>query len=116
LNKHNLLFASPDVENKKFFFYYLTKTGIFGDISHKNPPFFAEDPRQFYNKEWANQKLRFAIGTLQGKYESSIWKRRLQTALICRDELLEHGFKWQATRIDNWIHRLQPRKREEASV
>ena len=60
--------------------------------------------------EDANRKLRFAIATLQGKVESSIWKRRLQTALICRDELLEHGFKWQSERIDNWIHRLQPRK------
>ena len=63
----------------------------------------------FYTKEWANEKLRFAIATLQGKIESSIWKRRLQTALIVRDELLEHGFKWQAERIDNWIHRLQPK-------
>lgn len=66
-----------------------------------------QENENFYNKGWANQKLRFAIAVLQGKIEDSIWKRRLQTALICRDELLEHGFKWQADRIDNWIHRLQ---------
>jgi len=64
----------------------------------------------FYNIDWANRKLRFAIASLQGKVESSIWKRRLQTALIVRDELLEHGYKWQAERIDNWIHRLQPKE------
>ena len=57
--------------------------------------------------EDANRKLRFAIATLQGKIEGSIWKRRLQTALICKDDLLEHGFKWQAEKIDFWIHRLQ---------
>ena len=60
-----------------------------------------------YAKKWANEKLSFAIATLQGKIESSIWKRRLQTALIIKDELLEHGYAWQASRIDNWIHRLQ---------
>jgi hypothetical protein len=47
---------------------------------------------------------------LQGKYESSIWKRRLQTALICKEELLAHGYFWQAEKIEFWIHRLQPRK------
>jgi len=70
------------------------------------PPFPV--PNQIYSFDWANRKLRFAIATLQGKYEQGIWKRRLQTALIVKDELLEHGFKWQAERIDNWIHRLQP--------
>jgi hypothetical protein len=44
---------------------------------------------------------------LQGKYESSIWKRRLQTALICKEELLTHGYTWQAEKIEFWIHRLQ---------
>lgn len=57
----------------------------------------------------ANRKLRFAIATLQGKVESSIWKRRLQTALIVKDDLLANGYVWQAERIDNWIHRLAPR-------
>ena len=65
---------------------------------------------ELYSFDWANRKLRFVIATLQGKYEVGIWKRKLTTALIVKDELLEHGFKWQADRIDNWIHRLQPRK------
>ena len=82
-------------------------------LSHYHPckhpsPFFSG----FYSKKWANRKLRFAIGSLQGKYEVSIWKRRLQTALICKDELLEHGYCWQAKRIDYWIHRLE--KQEKA--
>jgi len=66
----------------------------------------------FYNVAWANSKLRFAIANLQGKYEKSIWKRRLQTALIVKDELLEHGYRWQAEKIDFWIHRLE--KKEKA--
>lgn len=72
----------------------------------------------FYNKDWANKKLCFAIASLQGKVESSIWKRRLQSALIVRDELLEHGYKWQASRIDNWIHRLQGQEKakDEARI
>jgi len=57
--------------------------------------------------EWANERLRFAIATLKGEVESSIWKRRLQTALIIKEELLSYGFTWQAKRIENWIHRLQ---------
>jgi len=56
--------------------------------------------------EDANRKLRFAIGTLQGKYESSIWKRRLSTVLTIKDELLAHGYFWQAEKLDFWIHRL----------
>jgi hypothetical protein len=71
----------------------------------KNEHFF--NASELYSKQWANEKLRFAIGILQGKYESSIWKRRLSTALIIKDELLEHGFTWQADRLENWIHRLE---------
>jgi len=63
------------------------------------------------DKAWANRKLRFAIATLQGKYECiTVWKRPLQTVLIVKEELLAAGYVWQAERIDNWIHRLQPRK------
>ena len=58
-------------------------------------------------KKEANEKLRFAIATLRGEIEGSIWKRRLQTALIIKDELLAAGYTWQAARIDNWIHRLE---------
>lgn len=57
--------------------------------------------------EWANRKLRFGISILQGKVESSLWKRRFQSALSIKEELQEHGYKWQAERLENWIHRLQ---------
>jgi hypothetical protein len=88
---------------------FYIKTASVGDLPNSaSSPFSL-----FYNNDWANRKLRFAIATLQGKYESTtVWKRPLQTALIVRDELLEHGYKWQAQRIDNWIHRLQPKNQE----
>jgi hypothetical protein len=54
-----------------------------------NIPFFDD---YLYSNEWANNQLRFAIATLQGKVESSIWKRRLQTALIIKEQLEEAGF------------------------
>ena len=63
-----------------------------------------------YNFDEANRKLRFAIATLQGKYEIGIWKRKLTTALIVKSDLLANGYKWQADRVEFWIHRLQPKK------
>jgi len=74
--------------------------------THSNLKIFMTS--RYTDKNWANRKLRFAIATLQGKYEIGIWKRRLQTALTVKDQLLEAGYVWQAQRIDNWIHRLQP--------
>jgi hypothetical protein len=65
------------------------------------------------SKKWANEKLRFAISTLKGEIESSIWKRRVSTALIAKEELLSYGFTWQAARIENWIHRLQHQELEK---
>lgn len=71
-----------------------------------------------YSVAVANRKLRFAIASMEGKVESSIWKRRLQTALIIKDDLLTNGYLWQAQRIDNWIHRLQGREllKDEARI
>jgi len=31
-------------------------------------------------------------------------------ALIMKKRLLDHGYEWHAERIDNWIHRVQPRR------
>jgi hypothetical protein len=62
------------------------------------------------SKEWANSQLRFSIRILKGEIMRSSWKGRLQLVLYIKKRLLEHGFTWQAKRIDNWIHRLQPRK------
>lgn len=75
-----------------------------------------DDRGEFYSKAWANEQLRFAIATLQGKIESSIWKRRLHTALIVKDGLIEHGFVWQAEKIDFWIHRLEIKEKAKDSM
>ena len=76
----------------------------------KNEHFFVAS--QLYSVFWANEKLTFGIAVLQGKIEASIWKRRLQTALIIKDELMEHGYVWQSERLENWIHKLE--KQEKA--
>jgi hypothetical protein len=60
--------------------------------------------------EWANEQLKFAIRVLKGSCGGSRWDGNLQLALMIKDRLLEYGFVWQAERIENWIHRLQPRK------
>jgi len=63
------------------------------------------------SKEWANQTLRNVISDLKEGATSCdhwLWRQRLSLALIYKKELLEEGFPWQAARIDNWIHRLQP--------
>lgn len=65
---------------------------------------------KFYSKEWANSQLRFAIVVLKGHCGGHRWKGNLQIALYVKEGLLEHGFTWQAERVENWIHRLQPRK------
>jgi len=62
------------------------------------------------SKKWANQQLSFAIRVLQGRACGSNWAGNLQLALIIKGRLLDLGFEWQTARIDNWIHRLQPRK------
>jgi len=59
---------------------------------------------------WANEQLRFAIRVLKGECGGSRWKGNLQLALIIEDRLLFYGFFWQASRVENWIHRLQPHK------
>jgi hypothetical protein len=69
-----------------------------------------------YSKEWANSQLRFAILVLKGECGGHRWKGNLQVALHVKEGLLEHGFTWQAERIENWIHRLQPLKREVDSL
>jgi hypothetical protein len=62
------------------------------------------------SRDWANSQLRFVIAVLQDRVFRATWKGKLQMALIVRDRLLEYGFTWQAARVDNWIHRLQPRR------
>jgi len=62
------------------------------------------------SREWANDQLRFAIRVLKGECGGARWKGNLQLALMIKERLLEYGFVWQASRLENWIHRLQPRK------
>ena len=60
------------------------------------------------NKEWANGVLRSAIRDL--KDQRRPWGDRLFVAIYKERLLRSFGFKWQGDRIENWIHRLQPRK------
>jgi len=61
---------------------------------------------------WANEQLRFAVRVLKGQCGGSKerWTGNLQVALMVRDRLWACGFWWQADRVDNWVHRLQPKK------
>jgi hypothetical protein len=34
-------------------------------------------------------------------------------ALIIRDRLREYGYHWHADRVENWIHRKQPKKKKD---
>lgn len=74
------------------------------------------------DKEHANRTLRFGIAVGQGHICRSSAKGRLQLMLIMKERLEESGWVWQARILENWIHRLQPkradlseREREEAS-
>jgi hypothetical protein len=64
---------------------------------------------EFGSKDWANEQLRFAIKVLKGHCGGSNWQSNLATALFVRDRLWAMGWRWQADRVDNWIHRLQLR-------
>jgi hypothetical protein len=73
--------------------------------------------------EWANGLLRQGITLLREGAKSEgfwLWGQRLAIVLIFKNELENYGYFWQAERLENWIHRLQPRKadiseREEGS-
>lgn len=67
------------------------------------------------SKEWANEQLKFAISELRDAYEKYKsnpfhWKNTLSEVLFIKDRLLEHGFTWQAARIENWIHRYEKKR------
>jgi len=64
----------------------------------------------FGSKEWANDQLRFVIRILKGEGVVATWKGRLQIVLYVKNRLEDMAFWWQAERIENWIHRLQPRE------
>jgi hypothetical protein len=65
------------------------------------------------SREWANQKLRFAIYCLTDitGYGCQL-KGRMQDALFTKEALLKHGFVWQAKIVDYWIHRAQQMDKE----
>lgn len=69
--------------------------------------------KKVYDKNWANNLLRNAVIFLKEGSKSDgfwLWNQRLAVALIFKKELEEKGFFWQSRRIENHIHRLQPRK------
>jgi hypothetical protein len=72
------------------------------------------DSSSFYgSKEWANSTLKASIVFLKEGANSEnfwLWNQRLAVVLIFKKELEEKGFFWQSNRIENHIHRLQPRK------
>jgi hypothetical protein len=75
-------------------------------ISRKNPSFF-------YNKDWANRVFRQALILLKEGARSEgfwLWNQRLAAVLLLKKELEEKGYFWQSKRLENHIHRLQPRK------
>ncbi len=57
--------------------------------------------------DWANETLKFAIATLQGKIEVSRIRGRISTCLYLKRLLAEKGFWWQVKVLDAWIHRAQ---------
>jgi len=57
--------------------------------------------------EWANDTLRFAVATLQGKVEVSKVRARISTCILLKHRLAEKGFWWQVKVLDHWIHRAQ---------
>jgi hypothetical protein len=63
--------------------------------------------------DWANNQLRIAFQYLKEGANSEhfwLWNQRLAAALILKTELEGCGYRWQAERINNQIHRLQPRR------
>ncbi|MGO8805480.1 MAG: hypothetical protein ACLQO7_02600, partial [Candidatus Bathyarchaeia archaeon] len=64
----------------------------------------------FFSKEWANDQLRVALELLKEGYQSEnfwLWNQRLAAAILIKTELEGRGWKWQAERINNAIHRYQ---------
>jgi hypothetical protein len=67
----------------------------------------------FRQKSWANEQLKWVIEELRAEAaKGSVfrWRQGLFLALYVKKRLLEYGWSWQAARVDNWIHRLQPRR------
>jgi len=94
----------------------LTKQSRNGEIGFYNA--MKELKSYFGSKPWANEQLRYAIRVLKGEAGSSgcrVWNGNLFLALYLKDRLLELGFPWQAARIENWIHRLQPSRADSAA-
>lgn len=63
-----------------------------------------------FDKDSANGFMREAIIGLKEGFSSEnfwLWPQRLCLAILIRTELQGRGFKWQADRINNWIHFYQ---------
>ena len=54
---------------------------------------------------WADDLLRYQIGSVQGKYFGSRWLDRIILAREAMKWLKYYGFDWHSARIGNWITR-----------
>jgi hypothetical protein len=59
--------------------------------------------------EWANSQLRFGIKLLKGLVCSQSFDRAVSDAVSLRWTLANHGFWWQAKRLDNWLNLARKR-------
>jgi len=63
-----------------------------------------------FDKVWANGYMKEAVQGLKEGFLSEnfwLWNQRLAAAIIIKTELQGRGWKWQAERINNQIHRYQ---------
>jgi len=102
----SLQLTNSSNQNKKLLISQITRND--GSEYHWGRPFGF-----LFSKAWANGLVSESVRLLKqgaGSEGSWLWNQRLAAVLIFKRELLEKGYNWQAARIDNWIHRLQPRR------
>jgi len=62
------------------------------------------------NKKRATQILKYCISIAQGKALNTSFHNALYILIGFKQDLEKNGFWWQATRVNNWIHRFQGNK------
>ena len=69
--------------------------------------------RSFYNREWANDLLRYAIKVSKGGGFSSPAGVRLSCLIRLRESLAEHRYAWHSRILNYHIHLFQKRNKSE---
>jgi hypothetical protein len=59
------------------------------------------------NKKRATQILRYCIAITQGTALHTSFHNALYILIGFKEDLEKNGFWWQASRVNNWIHRFQ---------